>query len=46
MTDGKPVRVEARISGYIVTGNNRSLATGDYDIYRDGIVRTVGLEKA
>ncbi|KAG0128888.1 hypothetical protein HOY82DRAFT_522182 [Tuber indicum] len=34
-TEGKPVRVQARISGHIVTQNNMSLAIGDYDIYSD-----------
>ena len=35
VADGKPVRVEARASGYIVLGNSQSLATGDYDISCD-----------
>ncbi|KAG0129956.1 hypothetical protein HOY82DRAFT_650604 [Tuber indicum] len=34
-TNGKPVRVQARISSHIVTQSNMSLAIADYNIYSD-----------
>lgn len=36
VTEGKPVRAQARASGHLVTGNNMPLAVSDYDIYCDG----------
>jgi len=45
VTEGKPVRAQARASGHLVTGNNMPLAAGDYDIYCDSTYCTRGLEK-
>ncbi|KAG0637468.1 hypothetical protein HOY80DRAFT_972672 [Tuber brumale] len=36
ITEGKPVCVQARISGHVVTRNNKPLAGEDYDIHCDG----------
>lgn len=46
VTEGKPVRAQARVAGYHVTGNNMPLATGDYDIYCDSTCCTRGFEYA
>ncbi|KAG0138778.1 hypothetical protein HOY82DRAFT_544825 [Tuber indicum] len=35
VTEGKPVCVQARISGHVVTANNKPLVAADYDIYCD-----------
>jgi len=45
VTAGKPVRVQARLSGHIVTGSNMTLALGDYDIYCDSTYSTQGPEE-
>ena len=39
------VRVQARISGYVVTRTNNPLATGVYDIYCDGMYCVVEPEE-
>ncbi|KAG0637467.1 hypothetical protein HOY80DRAFT_1138309 [Tuber brumale] len=36
---GKPLRVQARISDYVVTPNDVLLAVGEYDIYCDGPIQ-------
>jgi len=45
VTRGCTVRVQSRISGYVVTRTNTPLATGAYDIYCDGMYCVVGPEQ-
>ena len=45
VTQGGTVRVQARISGHIVTRTNIPLATGAYDIYCDGMYCAEGPEQ-
>ena len=45
VTQGGTVRVQARISGHIVTKTNIPLAIGAYDIYCDGMYCTEGPEQ-
>ena len=45
VTQGRTVRVQARISGHIVTRTNIPLATGAYDIYCDGMYCAEGPEQ-
>ena len=45
VTQEGTVRVQARISGYLVTRTKTPLATGAYDIYCDGMYYAVGPEE-